>query len=57
MIKTMKVRVSNIGEACAYLEMEMTQEQYTFLKDVAQKLNTNGEAYASLLYVEPIKEK
>lgn len=53
----MKVRVSNIGEACAYLETEMTQEQYVFLKDVAQKLNTNGEAYASLLYVEPIKEK
>lgn len=53
----MKVIVSNIGEACAYLEMEMTQEQYAFLKDVAQKLNSNAETYASLLYVGEIKEK
>ena len=53
----MKVRVSNLGEGCAYLEMEMTQEQYKFFKDVAEKLNANREAYSSLLYVEPIKEK
>lgn len=53
----MKVRVSNIGEWYAYLETEMTQEQYVFFKDVAQRLNTNGEAYAPILYVEPIKEK
>ena len=53
----MKVRVSNLGEGCAYIEMEMMQEQYAFLKDVAEKLNANRELYASLLYVEPIKEK
>ena len=53
----MKVRVSNLGEACAYLETEMTQEQYEFFKDVAEKLNENGEPYASYLCVEPVKDK
>ena len=53
----MKVRVSNLGEACAYLVTEMTEEQYKFFKDVAEKLNANGEPYASYLYVESIKEK
>lgn len=53
----MKVRVSNVGEAGAYLETEMTEEQYEFFKDVAEKLNANGEEYASYLDVEPIKEK
>ena len=53
----MNVRVSNIGEECAYLETEMTKSQYKFFKDVAQRLNTNGEAYSPILYVEPVKEK
>lgn len=53
----MKVRVSNIGDACAYLETEMTKKQYAFFKDVAQRLNTSGEAYSPILYVEPVKEK
>ena len=54
----MKVRIENIGEGICKIDKEVTEEQYYFLKDLFNELNTtyDRECYSPNLTIKVIYE-
>ena len=52
-----KVKIRNTGEDDATIIREMTKEQYEFLLDIAQDLDSEREMYSPSLYVDILENE